>query len=72
VFGTGSTNPGGVLNVTFTGSAAFTSGTSYQCTASYQANAVGTDPVAIGAASATGFTVKGDASKSISFICVGN
>jgi FtsH-binding integral membrane protein len=72
VFGTGATNPGGVLTVTLTGSAAFTSGSSYQCTGTYQANAAGTAPLAINTTSATGFTMKGDSSKTVSFICVGN
>jgi hypothetical protein len=72
VFGSGTTNPGGNLNVTLTGSAAFTSGSSYQCTATYVSNTTGTAPVAINAPSATGFTIKGDSSKTIGFICVGN
>jgi hypothetical protein len=72
VIGSGSTNPGGVLNVTLAGSAAFTNGTSYQCTAMYQANAAGTAPLAFHGATATGFMFKGDSSTTVSFICVGN
>ena len=72
VFGSGTTNGPGNLTVTLTGSAAFTSGTSYVCTASYQSNAGGTLSPVISSPTATGFTIKGDASKTVVFICVGN
>jgi hypothetical protein len=58
--------------VTLTGSAAFSSGTSYQCTVSYQASAAGTLAPTITSPTATGFTLKADASKAVGFICVGN
>jgi len=72
VVGSGATNPGGNLNVSLTGSAAFTSGTSYWCIATYQGNSTGTASPSIHAATATGFTIKADGSKTLSFICVGN
>jgi len=72
VVGSGSTNPGGNLNVSLAGSAAFTSGTSYWCIATYQGNSAGTAAPSIQAPSATGFTIKADSSRTLNFICVGN
>jgi FtsH-binding integral membrane protein len=70
--GSGATNPGGVLNITFTGSAAFTSSTSFWCVATYQSNAAGTASPAVAASSGTAVTIKADSSKTLNFICVGN
>jgi hypothetical protein len=70
VIGSGTTNASGNLSVTLSGSAAFT-GTSYQCTAMYSASAAGTAALAISGKTSTSFTIKGDASKGVDFICIG-
>ena len=56
--------------VNFTGSAAFTSATSFVCTASDTNGTVGA--VNVNAQTATSVTFKGTAAHVISFICVGN
>jgi hypothetical protein len=71
VIGSGTTNPGGNLAVTLTGSAAFSSATSYQCTMSYQ-TATGTKSPAFNSPTATSFTIKADASVGVDFVCIGN
>ena len=58
--------------MTLSGSATFSSGTSYQCTAMYEASSAGTTAPAISGKTATSFTIKGDGSKTIAFICIGN
>jgi hypothetical protein len=72
VIGSGTTSPGGSLTVTFTGSAAYSSATSYQCTASYDGSATGTASPAITSPTTTGFTLKADANANVKFVCVGN
>jgi hypothetical protein len=71
VTGSGNTNNQGNLTVTFTGSAVFTSGTSYQCTATAQSNASSNTAPAISSPTATGFTLKGLANTTYGFVCVG-
>jgi len=70
VTGSATTNNGGNATVTFTGSAAFTSGTSYQCTATAQGNTA--TAAAINSPLNTGFTLRGAASTTYGFVCVGN
>jgi hypothetical protein len=72
VLGSGTTAASGNLTVTLTGSAAFTSGTSYQCTVSYKTGGAGTLSPTITSPTGTGFTLKADASKAVGFMCVGN
>jgi hypothetical protein len=72
VIGSGTTSVTGSLAVTLSGSAAFSSGTSYQCTVVYDASAAGTLSPAISGPAATGFTIKADPSASVGFVCVGN
>jgi len=70
VSGSATTNNGGNVTVTFTGSAIFTSGTSYQCTATAQGNTA--TAAAISSPTGTGFTLKGASSTAYGFVCVGN
>jgi hypothetical protein len=72
VTGSGTTNNGGNLTVTFTGSAAFTSGTSYQCTATLLSNQTGNQSPGISSMTSTGFALKGANNTAYSFVCVGN
>jgi hypothetical protein len=72
VIGSGTTNAGGNLTVTFAGSAVFTSASSYQCAATTVANAASTTAPAISSPTTTGFTLKGANSTTYSYICVGN
>ena len=72
MIGSGTTNASGNVAVTLSGSATFTSGTTYQCSASYIASSPGSAAIATASKSSTGFTLKGDASKEVQFICVGN
>jgi len=70
VSGSVTTNNGaGNAAVTLTGAAAFTSGTSYVCTATGQAN--GAAAAAVTSQTATGFNIRGTANTSYAFICVG-
>jgi len=69
VSGSVATNGGGNATVTLTGAAAFTSGTSYVCTATGQANGAGA--AAITSQTATAFNIRGTGSTSYAFICVG-
>jgi hypothetical protein len=72
VIGSGTTATSGNLSVALTGSAQFTSGTSYSCTGSYQTGQPGTKAITFTSQASTGFTLKGDASSAVQFICVGN
>jgi hypothetical protein len=72
VIGSGTTNGSGNLSVTFSGSAAFTSGTSYECTATAQASQPPTTGTTIATATSTGFTLKGANNTAYSFVCVGS
>jgi hypothetical protein len=72
VIGSGTTNGSGNLTVTLSGSATFTSGTSYQCSATAVSNASSTTAPAIATPTSTGFTLKGAASTTYGFICIGN
>jgi hypothetical protein len=56
--------------VNFTGAAAFTSATSFQCTVSDTNGTVGA--VNVNAQTANSVTFKGTAAHVVSFICVGN
>jgi hypothetical protein len=72
VTGSGTTNGSGNLTVTFTGSAIFTSGTSYQCTTTAQASQTSNVAPTITSPTSTGFTLKGANSTPYGFVCVGN
>lgn len=71
MIGQATADNGGNASVTLSGSAAFTSGTSYQCTAAYTASA-GTAAPSITTKTATGFAIKTDKAATVQFICVGN
>jgi hypothetical protein len=71
VTGSGTTNGSGNLTVTFTGSAIFSSGTSYQCTATAQASQPANTAPTITSPTSTGFTLKGANSTPYAFVCVG-
>jgi hypothetical protein len=72
VTGSGTTNGSGNLTVAFAGSATFTSGTSYQCTATAQASMPSGTAPTITSPTSTGFTLKGANSTTYGFVCVGN
>jgi hypothetical protein len=72
VTGTATTNGSGNATVTFTGSAAFTGGTSYQCTATAQASQTSNTAPTITSPLGTGFTLKGANNTAYGFVCVGN
>jgi hypothetical protein len=59
-------------SVTLVAPAAFTSATSYECTAAYTGGQTGTLVPTITSKTATGFTIKGDNSATLQFICTGN
>src|SRR5262249_11058694 len=74
VEGTANTNNGGYATVTFTGAAAFTSGTSYVCTVTAENNgspaASGTQ---ISSKNGGGFTFKSTlTSTTFDYVCIGN
>ena len=74
VEGTVATNAGGNASVTFTGSAAFTSGTSYVCTLTPESNgSPASDGSFVSGKSSTGFTFKSTLnSTTFDYICIGN
>jgi hypothetical protein len=72
VTGSGTTNGSGNLGVTLAGSAAFTSATSYVCTASYAKSQAGSSAPTVTMTNGTSFTVKGDSSSALQYVCVGN
>jgi hypothetical protein len=72
VIGSGTLPSNGNLTVTLSGSAMFTSSTSYQCTATYGTGGTGTAALTITSPSSTGFTIKGDNNAAVKWICIGN
>jgi hypothetical protein len=72
VIGSGTTNASGNLLVALSGSAQFTSGTSYACTGSYQTGQTGVAAITFTSQASTSFTLKADANKAVQFICIGN
>jgi hypothetical protein len=74
VEGTTATNGGGNGSVTFTGSAAFTSATSYVCTLTAESNgAVASSGTFVAGKTSTGFTFKGTlSSTTFDYVCIGN
>jgi hypothetical protein len=72
VIGTVVTNAAGNGSVTFTGSAVFSSATSYQCSVTALASASSATAAAISTPVSNGFTVKGANSTTYGYICVGN
>jgi hypothetical protein len=72
VTGSVTTNGSGNATVTFAGSAVFTSGTSYQCTATAQASQAASTAPTTTSPTSTGFTLKGANSTPYAFVCVGN
>jgi hypothetical protein len=72
VIGSGSTSAGGSLGVVLTGSAVFSSATSYQCNATYATSGAGTKALTVLHTDGANFTIKGDNSVAVQFVCVGN
>jgi hypothetical protein len=62
----------GILAVTLTGSAAFSSASSYAWTAGYVTGQPGTTALTITSQLANSFTIKGDNNAGVQFICVGS
>jgi hypothetical protein len=62
----------GILTVTLTGSATFSSASSYACTAGYVTGQLGTTALTITSQLANSFTIKGDKNAGVQFICVGS
>jgi hypothetical protein len=74
VEGTAATNGGGNGSVTFTGSAAFTSATSYVCTLTAESNgAAASNGTFVAGKTSTGFTFKSTlSSTTFDYVCIGN
>jgi hypothetical protein len=72
VTGSGTANNGN-LGVSLTGAAAFTSATSYVCTASYATSQAQTGAdLTVAIQNGTSFTVKGVANAAVQYVCVGS
>jgi len=74
VEGTAATNNGGNGSVTFSGSATFTSGTSYVCTVTAESNGpAASNGTFIAGKTSTGFSFKSTlGSTTFDYVCVGN
>jgi hypothetical protein len=72
VIGTAVTNGGGNGSVGFTGSAVFSSASSYRCPLTPEGTTALKDVPVVNTPTASGFAFKGTASTTYDFICVGN
>jgi hypothetical protein len=72
VIGSATTNGSGNATVTFTGSALFTSATSYRCSLTPEGSGAITQVAVVNGPLTNGFTIKGANSTTYDFICVGN